>query len=342
MGAYHVRGSHLKLIAWHHAKYSIRGGTSLVFTFLTLVIGLSLAAVVITPVEYLQEELKHPERWGAFEEDEAPFGAKPAVPPGGGFAQDKPFGGKRRPQGFQRPANLTDEELTKRVVDEVAKQSRGFVKWALGADDDQADYLIHEKPALVSAILSLLLWVLPFVVTFGAFNQTAGDIQHRGLRYLLLRTERANIFFGRFLGTFIFTMIVLFLLLAVVYIYLAAKIKFYPAGEMALWLLQGYLAMAVFAIPYIALSAWMSGANDSPFVALVLAMLIVGFIPMLVMIGTMTFKGFRFAGYVLPWPLKFELLHPSILHVGGAVLAILGYTALFLWLGMRTFQKRDL
>ncbi len=39
MSVYHLRGSHLKLIAVHSAKHGIRGGTGLVFTFTALVHG---------------------------------------------------------------------------------------------------------------------------------------------------------------------------------------------------------------------------------------------------------------------------------------------------------------
>ena len=46
---------------------------------------------------------------------------------------------------------------------------------------------------------------MPFVISFLAFNQISGDVQNHGLRYLLLRTARCNIFFGRFIGTVLFS-----------------------------------------------------------------------------------------------------------------------------------------
>ena len=84
---------------------------------------------------------------------------------------------------------------------------KSAVSWITGADPAQSSYLITEKPALLSAILLFLLMFIPYTTCLGAFNQTAGDIGNRGFRYLLLRTERRNIFFGLFVGAVTFTVI---------------------------------------------------------------------------------------------------------------------------------------
>lgn len=322
MSVYRVRGSHLKLIAWHQSKYSIRGGAGLLFTFLVLTVGLLIAGIIITPVEALRERIRE----GDYEEREEPFG---------------------RPAGVARPpakpvAPLNEDEVTARVVEKVADAASTPVKWALGVDDEHVSYLLQEKPALVSAVMIVLMWALPFLIVFGAFNQFSGDIQHKGFRYLLLRTERANIFFGRFIGTYVFAMLLLLLLLGVIYVYLAAKIRFYSAGAIGVWLLQGFMAMAMLSLPYVALCAWLSAAIDSPFGCLAISGVIVGFVPIFAAFGAKAFEGIKYVGYVLPWPLKFELLHPSPAHVMGAAVAMLGYTVVFLALGASTFQKRDL
>jgi ABC-2 type transport system permease protein len=324
VSVYHVRGKHLKLIAFHYAKHNIRGGAGVVFTFLVLTVGLLIAGAVIAPVEYLQKEIKKERERGDGPRDAQVFPRQPRAAPD------------------ERVKAMTDEEITREMLDRLAKEARGPIKWILGADDDQVDYLVRDKPALVSAVILWLMWCLPFLVVLGAFNQMAGDIQHRGLRYLLLRTERANLFLGRFLGTLLFTMSVLFILLSVVFLYLVLKTKYYSPGEIALWMAQGLVMMAILALPYIALCAWMSSTADSPSVALVLILLMTAFVPVLVMVGTNITEHFKYLGYVLPWPLKFELLHPNPLHFLGATAAMLAYTALYLMLGLAMFQKRDL
>jgi len=231
----------------------------------------------------------------------------------------------------------------RRTVEQVIQEVGRFIAgWATGADDEQARFLIHDRPALVSAILIVLLVSMPFLACLGSFNQLAGDIQYKGLRYLLLRTERMNIFLGRFLGTALFTMIVLAVLFAVLFFYLAFKADYYPAGLVAVWLLQGYGALVFLALPYIALCSWISAALDSPFVSLVICELVTVFPIVFVTIAVRLNENFQYLGYVTPWPLKFKLLHHNPLVLGGTIAAMLMYSIVFLGLGMRHFQRRDL
>ena len=44
----------------------------------------------------------------------------------------------------------------------------------------------------------------------------------------------------------------------------------------------------------------------------------------------------------VPWGWKYDLLHGDLMVRMTAMLAMLGFTAVFLWLGLRHFQKRDL
>lgn len=71
-----------------------------------------------------------------------------------------------------------------------------MVDWLLGAEG-QGDHLLRQKPALLSIIYLWMAVFLPYLICLGSFNQTSGDINNKGLRFLLLRTERVNIFVGR-------------------------------------------------------------------------------------------------------------------------------------------------
>jgi hypothetical protein len=71
----------------------------------------------------------------------------------------------------------------------VIKIGRKAIDWAVDPSETQLDYLTTDKPVLISAILVLLLLVTPFLSCLAGFNQTAGDISTRGLRFLLIRTE---------------------------------------------------------------------------------------------------------------------------------------------------------
>lgn len=231
------------------------------------------------------------------------------------------------------------------IVHDVAKIEglRAFVSGVVGSDDAQADYLLSANPALLSAILVTLLGLLPFVICLGGFNQTSGDIQNRGMRYLLLRTERANIFFGRFAGVVVFSGIYLAFVLAIVVFYIGMKLKLYDAGALFSWAAQGYLALLFISLPYLALCSWISAAIDSPFGALVICLMLVG-LPLLFLLALANalHADYDFLIRFLPWGWKYDLLHGEIGKRLTAMGVLLGFTGLFVMLGLRTFHRRDL
>lgn len=315
MAAIHFRGSHIRLIAFYYAKNLIRGGMGIMFTLTALLVGLLIGWAFITPVEEIHKHANRLQR----EQIQKHF----------------PDGGP--PEGVQIP-DVQKEDVVKEVTDRIGVP---VAKWATG-DEELAGFLMQRRPALVSAILVVLLFCLPFLICLGSFNQLSGDIQYKGLRYLLLRTERANLFLGRFIGTSVFTLAVLGIVLLVLFLYLALKADFYPAGDVFLWLLQGYLALALFALPYIALCSWVSAAMDGPFLSLVICELIAIFPIIFVAIARGIDEKMHMIGWVMPWPFKYTLLHPNPVHVLLAAGDMLLFTGLFLFLGLRHFQKRDL
>src|SRR5205814_5118158 len=141
--------------------------------------------------------------------------------------------------------------------DRIARSDQviSAVKWVTGSDEAEVTYLLREQPALLSAIFVLLLIAFPFISCLGASNQTSGDIGSRGLRYLLLRTERPNIFLGRFVGTMGFLAASTALLMVILAVYIGAKFNIYSLGDMALWSLEGYAAVLFVCLPYVAMCA---------------------------------------------------------------------------------------
>ncbi|MHC4286369.1 MAG: hypothetical protein ACYSWZ_25890, partial [Planctomycetota bacterium] len=115
----------------------------------------------------------------------------------------------------------------------------------------------------------LLIFGMPFAISFLGYNQVSGDIQSHGLRYLLLRTQRRSIYFGRFLGTVIFSTAVMAIIVLTITFYLGMKTRIYPAGALTLWALHGFLALSILMVPYIAVCSLISASVDSPFLSLV-------------------------------------------------------------------------
>ena len=297
---------HVWLIAFYSMRFALRSGGGLMFLLIFLTVGLSVASLFITPLESL---VKY---------DSAVPGGMDAV---------------------EISTTILESEM---VADAV--------EWITDSDRDQSEYLLQEQPALLSAILLILLIAVPFTTCFGAFNQTSGDIASRGLRYLLLRTERANIFLGRFVGALLFTIVSAIGTMLVIILYVQFKVGAYPGMDLWLWGLQGLAAVFFLSLPYIALCAWVSCMLDTAFGSLAICLLISGFSLVILYIFKLTLltsmkvdpESLNWLFKTVPWGWKYDLLHGAPVVRMTAMLAMLGFTVVFLLLGLRHFQKRDL
>ncbi|MCZ6787203.1 MAG: ABC transporter permease subunit [Planctomycetota bacterium] len=299
---------HLGLISVYATRYAVRGGAGLVFVLIVLFFGLMVANFVISPVEELKR-LKEKETGREIDTEELLPDLVNFVEPGVAWFLDPPKGG--------------DDE-----VEEEAKE------WAA--------FLMHDRPALLSLILLVLTFTLPFLVGTGAFNQYSGDVGSRGIRYQLLRTERANIYFGRFIGTYLFCVLTLAFLVATIVLYVGLKLDVYSWGSILGWGFWGFVALAIVSMPYTALCGWVSSFVDSAFGSLCIVAVILGGVPFFAWVGSKTWEPASNVKYVLPWGVQEKLLHYETSQVVVAILACLGYTLVFLALGYRHFSKRDL
>jgi len=306
----HVDLRQVRLICAYSLRNAIRTGSGLVFVLLALFFGLAVANAVISPFEMLvAQQAQGGEGMPIAVEKGLVDRARPAVE----WAISPPE---------------VDDPVKQQAADERTQ------RWV--------DYVLIERPALLSAIFFVLVFGMPFLISFGAFNQTSGDIGNRGLRYLLLRTERANIFYGRLLATMALTVVVQAMLVLIIALYLGLKVRVYGGWEVATWSMQGLMALAVLSLPYVAVCAWVSASTDSAMVSLVLCKVVIGGVLLSAFVGSHFWKPAYMLRYALPWGVQNRLLAPGISSVGLSIGACVLYTLVFTWLGVRTFEKRDL
>lgn len=307
-----MNGRHTFLIAKYSARYSVRGGIGLVFLLLSLTFGLLVAHFMLQPVELLSKQIAERARHG---------------------------------QG----------DMTAEVLDRLTQEAKRPVSWMLaersaGAPDPEAsraadawaDYLLEDRPGMLSAIFLILLLGWPLVVSFGAFDLYSGDIGSRQLRYQLLRADRSSIFFGRLLGMVLTFTAVLLLLGVTVTVYIGIKLPVYGWGPLIVWSVYGTAAMLCVSVPYIALCAWISASCSGSFASLTLTSLAIGGVPLMAMLGRLSHDSAHYLLYLLPWGFQKRLFHPDATQVALAVGGCVLQTLLFLWLGHRKFATRDL
>ncbi len=235
-----------------------------------------------------------------------------------------------------------DPAITGNIIKEISGSSivRGLVNWLIGGEG-QGSYLLNEKPALLSCIMLALLMLLPFLVCFGAFNQTTSDIANKGLRFILLRTERVNIYLGRVMGTVLFSLTTVILIMVLLVLYIQFKLGIYEVGSLWIWSVQGGVAYFMLSLPFVALCAWISSSFESPFGSLLLCLLFTG-LPAIFLKMLNRYLDADFSHKFWPTGWKFGMLNSDLTMVllTGTVLFL--FTVGFLMLGLRSFQKRDL
>lgn len=229
------------------------------------------------------------------------------------------------------------------IADQAVEQvGRPAVKWATDASEEQLDFWLQDNPALISAFFILFSMFVPLLTCLGAFNQLSGDIGSRGIRYLLLRTERINLFAGRFIGTLVFSLFVYITLFFIMALFFVFQIDFYDKVDVLLWMLRCALIIFLYSLPFCALCAWISASIDSPFGSLSMSILCVGGVPLILWIaGRMNEQADKIS-LVTPWAYRHWLLDPNIGKVFAGCGIMFAFTAFFLYLGGRHLERRDL
>jgi len=324
--------SHVRLIGLYWSRYAVRSGSGLVYLMIALIFGLSVAHILIMPAEQL---IARQERETGQTDPQV---IRSTIIDIGQPVTQWVLGQKSMKEIFQegvaRQRSAMNESDDAPMTVQAGKSADDIDPWR--------SFLLEKKPALLSAIFLVLLFGMPFVISFLAFNQVTGDIQSHGLRYLLLRTERSNIYFGRFFGTVIFSTAVIAMIVVTITSYLGLKTRIYPATALASWAVCGFLALAILMVPYIAVCSLISASVDSPFLSLILAKVVIAGVLLIGVLGRIAWKPAKYLMYALPWGWQHHLLHPEPAHWLGAAVACLAYTAAFLMLGYYRFARRDL
>ena len=159
---------------------------------------------------------------------------------------------------------------------------------------------------------------------------------------MLLRTERDNIFFGRFVSTVLFTLIVNAFAIATITLYVGLKLKIYGGWELTAWAMHGYVALSLQALPYIALCAWISAMNEGGMLSMVVCSFAIGGVVLFAFLAAKLWGPAHYIDWLLPWNAHNDLIHHNFKHVLRGGLICVAYTAAYLFLGQRYFSKRDL
>ena len=321
---------HIPLIAGQSIKQTLRSPAGVIMVIVIMFIGLFTAQLLLLPIEFVGNQAgqmgMEMDRENAVEQIEST--AVPLlgrilkrvtgepVEKGGGL------GALLQPQ-LQPPSMELQEE------------------GAILDADTWAFFLIRRKPAFLSVLFLLFCMIIPSIVIFSSFNQISGDAKSRGLRYILMRTDRQSLFLGKLIGSIAVTCLFILVLLISILLYVRIKLDLYAVYSLLQWGVRGLLGFAVISIPYITLALTFSGLIDSGAGALGASLGVLIIVPLLGRLFNSIWEPLQFISLLLPYKLSFFIFHPEGWVVFLAVIGLLGYTVLYGFLGLLYFKRRD-
>lgn len=200
---------------------------------------------------------------------------------------------------------------------------------------------IEAGPALLAFFPRFALFFMPLLVAVVGFDQIAGELQHRSLRYVAMRAHRGSIVLGKALAL----AVVIFALTALVHLamfaYAALTTPALERGDALAGMLLFWLSAVSYSLCYIGLSSLCSSLVRAPMAAL---------------IGTLTaIAGFwfvdvvgRFSRTLAPLALASPshytdgLLGAPLSELATSVVAYVAFTLIFLGLSWAVLRTRDL
>ena len=333
MGMFNARP--VRLTATDTFRFALRSGSGIVYLVIFVLTALLVARMIFYPIEQMEVQLR-----GSSMETTPAEMLREFEDQARDYADDVllffTFVG--------RPTKAELEERQITPLEEFAKKMDQSGRYDHLKSDFElwGEYLLKERPSLLSALWLMLLALVPVITPLAAQNLYAGDIASRGLRFHLFRLSRNDIFLGRFLAVVAFNTLVVAGVVATVALYLSLAVEAFEPWAVISWSLHGFLVLSILSLPYLALTAWVSAAFDSPVLAFLLVALVIALVPIFAAAGRSQWEPAGYLACLLPWGVQTHLIHPDPLHWGGAALACIGYTIVFLALGLRRFNRRDL
>lgn len=201
-----------------------------------------------------------------------------------------------------------------------------------------AQVLLISHPASLSVFLIMALATAPFFVMLGSNDQLAGDAARQTFRFFLTRCTRAEIFLGRFIGSYSLVAAAMVCVAAAAAI-ISLKIDHRPADATLVYAAQVVCLTLLYILPCVAFMSAMSALMSSA-----LSTLLMGMMAYLALSITGAYLGHRLAMTIALVPGGFkELLlgiHPHDQWYAG--IGILVLTAAYTSLAWFIFHRRNL
>lgn len=226
-------------------------------------------------------------------------------------------------------------------------------------DDEAMLESLAALPLVLLVVFKLTVRFVPLFVALMGFDQLAGEVGPKSVRYLVVRVRRSSIVLGKFLSQA--TIFALLLAVCTVLMVVVARVlnDDFTFGQVVLWTLKLIGSSLVLALAYLSLTTLCSAVVRQSAVSLVLnviSLFVIWFVAFLGEVWRLPgevaaqnslamFKSESALGYLRyasVWHFGQDLLHPHWQRFLGAGVMHLGFALVFLGLARIAIEKRDL
>lgn len=258
---------------------------------------------------------------------------------------------------FEQQAAMAGADVSQAQA-QFGEQKKQFLKMFVTEDEAMLEALAA-IPLVLLVVFKLTLRFLPLFIALMGFDQLAGEVGPKSVRYLIVRVKRSSIILGKLLSQA--TIFALLLSICTLLMVIVARVlnPDFAAAQVALWTLKLIASSLVLSLAYLALTALFSAITRQSGIALVLNVIALFLIWFVALVA----EAFRFPGeeaamnslallkseswiaylrYASVWHFGDDLLHPNWSRALPAALVHVGYGLLFLGLAQLSLKKRDL
>lgn len=241
--------------------------------------------------------------------------------------------------------------------EQLVQGKKQFLSTFITDDEAMLDSLAT-LPLVLLVVFKLTLRFVPLFIALMGFDQLAGDVGPKSIRYLVVRVQRNSIILGKFLSQA--TLFALLLSVCTVLMVVVARLlnPDFAAADVAVWTLKLIASSLVLALAYLALTTLCSALVRQGGVSLVLNVILLFVIWFVALIG----EAYRLPGqaaqgtldlvrdesaagyvrYLSVWHFGQDLLHPHWGRFLTAGVMHVGFALVFLGLAEVAMRRRDL
>ena len=250
------------------------------------------------------------------------------------------------------------DEARAAAKEQLDAGKKEFLKTFITDDKAMLDSILA-LPLVLLVVFKLTLRFLPLFIALMGFDQLAGEVGPKSVRYLVVRAKRSSIIIGKFLSqATLFALLLIICTILMVGVSKALNTDF-PMSDVAVWTAKLILSSFTLSVAYLALTALFSALTRQGAVSLVLNIIALFVIWFVALIG----EAFRFPGeeaaanslamlksesalaylrYASVWHFGENLLHPQASRWLTSSLVHVGFGLFFMGLALLALRKRDL